>query len=501
MKTRFFFESSFAMFIISVAVIMSFLTHDAWAIQVTANSCSQSDVQQAVNQVISSGSGMVSVPAGTCTWASTVSVNTGALKNIRIIGAGQGLTNIADFRLSIPASGSNIVELAHMTIGGSSQNGAIFTEKFRPANNPGGKELNVHHLTIAGRGPIGNIEGWIGVVHHNTFTCRSGQYGWYVHGVGTTYDTNEPPAGYGSRNLLYFEDNVFDGCYHSISGFCNSKIAFRHNTVKNATHCVDVHGPSYNYCYQFGTGGSGDDRKYGGRYLEHYNNTYESSCVCGLRVRSGSVISTANNYNFTPSSYSKISMKIDGGSGQDNCQSCSKSLSYTAVSAPHCGGAVCQGPQMFYIWGENSNGSACGAGECFDVAQSDVAACNSCLSEGTNYVFRTPSQVQDGFTWTPYAYPHPLTYFSYTVTPSAGANGSIAPNTPQIVASGNTIQFTVTPNNGYTATVGGTCGGTLVGAIYTTNAINGNCTVKAYFNPAGGGTQKRPQSPPDVIYK
>jgi len=71
--------------------------------------------------------------------------------------------------------------------------------------------------------------------------------------------------------------------------------------------------------------------------------------------------------------------------------------------------------------------------------------------------------------------------FSHTVTPSAGANGSITPNTAQLVATGGTIGFTVTPNAGYSASVGGTCGGNLIGNVYTTNAVNANCTVVASF--------------------
>ena len=70
---------------------------------------------------------------------------------------------------------------------------------------------------------------------------------------------------------------------------------------------------------------------------------------------------------------------------------------------------------------------------------------------------------------------------TYTVTPSAGANGSISPNTAQTVSSGSSATFTVTPSGGYTASVGGTCGGSLVGTTYTTNAITANCTVSATF--------------------
>jgi hypothetical protein len=70
---------------------------------------------------------------------------------------------------------------------------------------------------------------------------------------------------------------------------------------------------------------------------------------------------------------------------------------------------------------------------------------------------------------------------TFTVTPSAGANGSITPNTAQVINSGSTTMFTVTPNAGFTAAVGGSCGGTLVGTTYTTSAITANCTVSATF--------------------
>ena len=70
----------------------------------------------------------------------------------------------------------------------------------------------------------------------------------------------------------------------------------------------------------------------------------------------------------------------------------------------------------------------------------------------------------------------------HTVTPSAGANGSITPATPLIVATGATTTFTVTPDSGYSATVTGTCGGSLVGSTYTTAAITADCTVEVSFS-------------------
>ena len=70
---------------------------------------------------------------------------------------------------------------------------------------------------------------------------------------------------------------------------------------------------------------------------------------------------------------------------------------------------------------------------------------------------------------------------TYTVTPSAGANGSISQNTPQTVTYNTTTAFTVTPNTGYQiASVSG-CGGTLTDNTYTTGPITANCTVTAAF--------------------
>jgi hypothetical protein len=70
---------------------------------------------------------------------------------------------------------------------------------------------------------------------------------------------------------------------------------------------------------------------------------------------------------------------------------------------------------------------------------------------------------------------------THVVTPSAGTHGSIAPDTPQAVASGQTAAFTVTPDTGYAGAVGGTCGGSLEGTTYTTAPVTADCSVEATF--------------------
>ncbi|MDR0478418.1 MAG: alpha/beta fold hydrolase, partial [Burkholderiaceae bacterium] len=72
-----------------------------------------------------------------------------------------------------------------------------------------------------------------------------------------------------------------------------------------------------------------------------------------------------------------------------------------------------------------------------------------------------------------------------TVTASvSGTGGTMSPSGTVSTASGATASFTLKPSTGYAAaTVGGTCGGTLTGNTFKTNAITANCTVVATFAP------------------
>ncbi len=61
-------------------------------------------------------------------------------------------------------------------------------------------------------------------------------------------------------------------------------------------------------------------------------------------------------------------------------------------------------------------------------------------------------------------------------------NGSISPSQNQIVEAGDQIVFTVMPDNGYRLEITG-CGGTLLGDIYTTAAVDENCSISVGFTP------------------
>jgi len=70
---------------------------------------------------------------------------------------------------------------------------------------------------------------------------------------------------------------------------------------------------------------------------------------------------------------------------------------------------------------------------------------------------------------------------THTVTPDAGAHGSLTPATPQTVNDGETIAFTVQSEAGYAIGDVTGCGGTLVGETFTTAPVTGDCTVAAVF--------------------
>lgn len=100
----------------------------------------------------------------------------------------------------------------------------------------------------------------------------------------------------------------------------------------------------------------------------------------------------------------------------------------------------------------------------------------------------------------------------YTVTPSAGSGGTVSPSAPQTVNAGQAKSFTVTANSGYARdnAVGGTCPqGNWHRSIWTTGAINANCTVSFSFTPiasndytvtpsAGAGGSVSPNVPQQV---
>ena len=97
---------------------------------------------------------------------------------------------------------------------------------------------------------------------------------------------------------------------------------------------------------------------------------------------------------------------------------------------------------------------------------------------------------------------------TYTVTPSAGANGSVSPSTPQNVASGSSVTFTASPAAGYVVNQWIVNGSTAQtgGSSYTTSNVSGNTTVQVTFavntytvTPSTGGNGTISPSTPQNV--
>lgn len=133
-------------------------------------------------------------------------------------------------------------------------------------------------------------------------------------------------------------------------------------------------------------------------------------------------------------------------------------------------------------YGNNTSGQSAGSG----TSNLAVSANITGLSQHTVYHYRLVATNSAG---TSYGSDGTFTTLSiYQVTPSIGSGagyGNISPGTVQAVDQGSTTSFTVTPNTGYTASVGGSCGGALVGTTYTTDPVTADCTVIAGFTSTG----------------
>jgi hypothetical protein len=73
----------------------------------------------------------------------------------------------------------------------------------------------------------------------------------------------------------------------------------------------------------------------------------------------------------------------------------------------------------------------------------------------------------------------------FTITPSAGANGSIAPNAVQTLAAGGSVMFTITPDAGYhieSVSVDGAVIPTPASHTYTFTNVQADHTIMATFS-------------------
>lgn len=235
------------------------LTADAATI--TAASCSQSDVQAAIDSA--NDGDTVVVPAGTSTWT-TSSENAPAVsiveKAITVKGAGMDKTVITD------ATGAKCFQVPLQVIGAEGKPLRITGLTFDGESSGDGaikiggacKSWRIDHCKFDDTGGRGIWAGGYGVIDHCVFVDTS-------QGVAVLGDGDgswERPFTPGSANAVYVEDCTFDYSRPNagaLDAYGGARYVFRHNTVINTS--VGHHG--------FDSGGYRSTHSY-----EIYENTF-----------------------------------------------------------------------------------------------------------------------------------------------------------------------------------------------------------------------------------
>lgn len=204
-------------------------------------------------------------------------------------------------------------------------------------------------------------------------------YGVAVNGDGKLWETNIGDVlGHYTSRTVFIEDNYFEGWRHSVCSNQRGHYVYRYNTErKNGYGSVDAHGRE----------GSGSGE--GTRAIEVYGNDFAEP-VWGnfaVQLRGGGGVffsNTVNGYGTNGNQYDQYSAFV-------------AMIQYTPDSYPE------QQVKDVYIWGNTLIPSTA---DLWDAAWGGIA--QTSIVENEEFFLRAPSQSLDGFTYTPYTYPHPL---------------------------------------------------------------------------------------------
>jgi hypothetical protein len=389
------------------------------AIRVYAASGSASDIQAAVNSISSSG-GTVYVPAGTFHWnGEQVTIPGG----VNVIGASLAGTDgypnfnayIASTILHNDKAPPNMPTMfvINGVNGKPTRISGIQFEATPPINYTAEnsqvgqaieaymtKNLRVDHNTFINfanvAASISSSSGWdptanaTGVFDHNIVdnpyklntepTVGYWRWGYGFYAVGNMKPDFSPPNWDSDithfigkfqivpgATIMYVEDNHFSRTRHATDGASGAWGVIRYNLMDNAYPNwgdIDSHG-------SFGP--------YSARGFEVYSNTIigpsQWSDNIAIRLRDGSGMIFNNTFtNSRSGSNVMVSLENDDSGNL---------YPFTHVNNT-------------YIWGNTH-------------VNSSLLSNTGGYIENANYFLRAPNQAQDGFIYTPYPYPHPLT--------------------------------------------------------------------------------------------
>ncbi len=237
---------------------------------VNAASCSAQDVQRALNQAHQGDT--VAIPAGSCTWTSTLTVSTA----VNLLGSATGTTEIVDnvarpHCSDHPLLFMNISEnqpwrLSQLTILGSAPDPGSCSEHIKAVTNS--HAFRIDHITfnnMQSTGILVNGDAW-GLIDHSTFNGDH-KRGVLIHHtdwgqVGAWGDNSwSQPDTMGTNQAVFVEDSTFNITHASGVGSVACEFGGR---------CV----ARYNTLPYLGTHGTDSGQRMRSiRQFEVYNNT------------------------------------------------------------------------------------------------------------------------------------------------------------------------------------------------------------------------------------
>ena len=251
----------------------------AWAATIEAASCSQSEVQKAID---AAGNGdTVHVPAGKCSWSS---LSIPSSKGITLAGDGGGATTIdGAAAISVASNAATSTRITGFTFTGIGTNnagdvsvgGSSTSAPYRIDHNDFTNSGQSVFIAVSGNGP--------GLIDHNTFTAGGASEIIHNVGLGPTDDSGwKDDVIPGGPQMVFIEDNTFNNTdttyiYSAVQSYYGARTVFRYNVLNFAQ--VDQHG----------TAGM-----IGARWFEIYENTFKPNglnqcCYGGIRAGSGLV--------------------------------------------------------------------------------------------------------------------------------------------------------------------------------------------------------------------
>lgn len=378
--------------------------------RVVASSGSASDIQAAVNYAVANGLSNVTIPEGVHdfvaigqTWV-TVSVPDG----INIYGAsaerdlkghviGWGTVLRMPFEAPENSRFFTVQETTGTRISGIKFVGYRELNENSDAHYTAisitySSNFRVDHCSFFNLGGKGvHIQESNGVVDHSVFINNKNVYVtnnfkdctvWYgiaIFGDNNLWesDISDVLGAYTSRTV-FIEDNYFEGWRHSVSSNQGAHYVFRYNVERNNGYgSIDAHGRE------------GDGSSIGTRAIEVYGNDFADPVWgdMGVQLRGGGGVffnNVVDGYGLTGTAISQYSAFV--------CM-----IQYTPDDFP------VQQIHDVWIWGNTLTPSGA---DLWDAAWGGIA--QNGIEEDSEFYLRAPSYSLDGFTYTPYTYPHPL---------------------------------------------------------------------------------------------